>query len=216
MSRADRETAKDHGGFVGGVLANGRRTISSVEKRSMVALDGDRITPDFLDDYEKLCPYTSALYTTHSSTPESPRVRLVFPLTRDVTPEEYVAVARYLAQSLNIEYFDECSLPGQSADVLAVDSQRTEPSSSRKRTADGSIRTPSSPPIRSGTTRPACRPRRRESRANTTKQKKVQDPLHENGTSRTLQPNLLSRHEGAGGHSSLTSTSRPLTRTAGI
>ena len=75
----------------------------------MVALDGDRINADFLESYESLCPYTSVLYTTHSSTEEKPRVRLVFPLTRDVTPEEFVAVSRYLAQMLGIDYFDECS-----------------------------------------------------------------------------------------------------------
>ena len=103
MAKSARDAAKDHGGFVGGSLIGGRRKIDTVEKRSMVALDGDRITPEFLDNYENLCPYTSVLYTTHSSTPDNPRVRLVFPLTRDVAPEEYVAVARYLAQSLNIE-----------------------------------------------------------------------------------------------------------------
>ena len=102
MSRAQRDAAKDHGGFVAGVLKGGRRKVDTVESRSMVALDGDRIDAAFLDSYESLCPYTSALYTTHSSTEENPRVRLVFPLTRDVTPEEFVAVSRYLAQILGI------------------------------------------------------------------------------------------------------------------
>ena len=109
MSRAQRDAAKDHGGFVAGVLKGGRRKVDTVESRSMVALDGDRIDAAFLDSYESLCPYASALYTTHSSTEENPRVRLVFPLTRDVTPEEFVAVSRYLAQMLGIDYFDECS-----------------------------------------------------------------------------------------------------------
>ena len=86
MSKAQRDAAKDHGGFVAGVLMGGRRKIDTVEKRSMVALDGDRITKEFLDNYETTCPYTSVLYTTHSSTEENPRVRLVFPLTRDVNP----------------------------------------------------------------------------------------------------------------------------------
>ena len=94
MSRAQRDAAKDHGGFVAGVLKGGRRKVDTVESRSMVALDGDRIDAAFLDSYETLCPYASALYTTHSSTEENPRVRLVFPLTRDVTPEEFVAVSR--------------------------------------------------------------------------------------------------------------------------
>lgn len=109
MSKAQRDAAKDHGGFVGGVLKGGRRKIDTVEKRSMIALDGDRIDKAFLDDYENIAPYTSCLYTTHSSTDDDPRVRLVYPLTRDVTPEEFVAVSRYLAQMLGIDYFDECS-----------------------------------------------------------------------------------------------------------
>ena len=40
MSRAQRDTAKDHGGFVAGVLKGGRRKVDTVESRSMVALDG--------------------------------------------------------------------------------------------------------------------------------------------------------------------------------
>ena len=107
--KAKKDAAKDHGGFVAGVLKGGRRKVDTVVSRSMVALDGDRIEPEFLEDYEKKVSYVSALYSTHSHTPDTPRVRLVFPLARDVTPEEYVAVARYLAQSLGMDYFDECS-----------------------------------------------------------------------------------------------------------
>ena len=109
MSKSQRDALKDHGGFVGGVLKGGRRKIDTVEFRSMIALDGDRIDPEFLTRYETTVPYTSALYTTHSHTPENPRVRLVFPASRNMTPDEFVAVARYLAQSLGIDYFDECS-----------------------------------------------------------------------------------------------------------
>jgi putative DNA primase/helicase len=114
FNKAQKDNAKDHGGFVGGVLAGGRRKVDTVELRSMIALDGDRIDVDFLDHYDANAPYTSVLYSTHSSTKEKPRVRLIFPLTRDVTSEEFVAVSRYLAQMLGIDYFDECSyLPNQ-------------------------------------------------------------------------------------------------------
>ena len=109
MSKAQRDAAKDHGGFVGGVLKGGRRKVDTVEKRSMIALDGDRIDKAFLEDYEILVPFTSCLYTTHSSTVEEPRVRLIFPLLRDISSEEFVAVSRYLAQELGIDMFDECS-----------------------------------------------------------------------------------------------------------
>ena len=61
MSKAQRDVAKDHGGFVGGVLKGGRRKVDTVEKRSMIALDGDRIDKAFLEDYEILVPFTSCL-----------------------------------------------------------------------------------------------------------------------------------------------------------
>ncbi|ADH98302.1 virulence-associated E family protein [Salisediminibacterium selenitireducens] len=109
MSKAQKDDAKDHGGFVAGVLTGGRRKVDTVERRSMIALDGDRIDSNFLDTYEEKAPYSSVLYATHSSTDEQPRVRILFPLTRDVTPEEFVAVSRYLAQMLGIDQFDECS-----------------------------------------------------------------------------------------------------------
>ena len=107
MSKAQRDAAKDHGGFVGGTLKGGRRKIDTVELRSMIALDGDRIDKAFLDNYETNAPYTSVLYTTHSSTEDSPRVRIIFPMTRDVSSEEFVAVSRYVAQALDIDFFDE-------------------------------------------------------------------------------------------------------------
>ena len=109
MSTAERDQAKDHGGFVAGVLIGGRRKVDTVEKRSMISLDGDRIDAAFLEEYERRMPWTSALYTTHSSTPEKPRARIVIPLTRDVSPDEFAAVSRYVAQMLGIDFFDECS-----------------------------------------------------------------------------------------------------------
>ena len=114
MSKADRDQAKDHGGFVAGVLIGGRRKVDTVESRSMISLDGDRIDVAFLNGFEENMPYTAALYTTHSSTEEKPRVRIIIPMTRDTSPEEFAAVSRYLAQMLGIDYFDECSyLPNQ-------------------------------------------------------------------------------------------------------
>ncbi|HRV29787.1 MAG TPA: virulence-associated E family protein, partial [Spirochaetia bacterium] len=38
-----------------------------------------------------------------------PRYRLVIPLTRDISPEEYNAITRYYAAELGIEMFDTCS-----------------------------------------------------------------------------------------------------------
>ena len=75
----------------------------------MITLDGDRISKELLQNFETRTPYTSCLYSTHSHNPNNPRARLLFPITRDVTPEEFVAVYRFLAQELGIDFFDECS-----------------------------------------------------------------------------------------------------------
>lgn len=114
MKSKERETAKDHGGFVCGALTGGRRLLQNVACRSMINLDGDRVTADFVDGYEAGMKYRSCLYSTHGHVPEAPRVRVLIPLTRDVTAEEYVAISRYVAEELGIDMFDECSyLPNQ-------------------------------------------------------------------------------------------------------
>ena len=114
MKSKDRELAKDHGGFMCGALTGGRRLIQNVACRSMINLDGDRVTAEFVGDYKKRMKYASCFYSTHGHVPEAPRVRVLIPLTRDVTAEEYVAVSRYLAEELGIDMFDECSyIPNQ-------------------------------------------------------------------------------------------------------
>lgn len=181
MSKAQRDAAKDHGGFVAGVLIGGRRKIYTVEKRSMVALDGDRITKEFLDNYETTCPYTSVLYTTHSHTAENPRARMVFPLTRDVTPEEFVAVSRYLAQMLGIDYFDECSY--QPNQLMYWPSSPQNGVFVYKETDGGWLNPDDILSANPEWTDPTRLPTSsRESKANTVAQQKVQDPLTKEGT----------------------------------
>ena len=109
MKRAAKEQAKDRGGFVGGHLKNGRRLKQNVVYRSMLTPDLDHAEVDFIDRYEMLSPYESILYTTHGHTPEAPRLRLMIPFSRNVTPDEYVAIARYFAAEWGIDQFDPCS-----------------------------------------------------------------------------------------------------------
>ena len=109
LPKSERDRAKDKGGFVGGKLKGGRRKRDTVEGRSMLTQDADHAGIGFIDSYEMLCPYASCLYTTHGHTPEAPRVRVVVPLTRDVTPDEYAAISRFFAAEWGIDQFDECS-----------------------------------------------------------------------------------------------------------
>ena len=180
MSKAQRDAAKDHGGFVGGTLKGGRRKIDTVELRSMIALDGDRIDKAFLDNYETTAPYTSVLYTTHSSTEDSPRVRIIFPMTRDVSSEEFVAVSRYVAQVLGIDYFDECSYqpnqlmywPSTPQNGVFVYKETD------KEWLDPDDILSAHPEWTDPTQLPTSS---RESKANTVTQQKVQDPLTKDG-----------------------------------
>lgn len=113
-SKSQRDQVKDHGSFVGGHLKGGRRRVQDVEYRSMLTLDGDAVTQDFIDTFDILCPYAACLYSTHSHRTDNLRVRVVIPLTRDVTPEEFQAVSRYVADMFGIDMFDECSyMPNQ-------------------------------------------------------------------------------------------------------
>ena len=180
MSKAQRDAAKDHGGFVGGTLKGGRRKIDTVELRSMIALDGDRIDKAFLDNYETNAPYTSVLYTTHSSTEDSPRVRIIFPMTRDVSSEEFVAVSRYVAQALDIDFFDECSYqpnrlmywPSTPQNGVFVYKETD------KGWLDPDVILSAHPEWTDPTRLPTSS---RESKANTVTQQKVQDPLTKEG-----------------------------------
>ena len=103
MVKSDRDEAKDHGGFVFGSLIGGRRKKDTVASRSGLCYDGDHIDRAFLDCFETVCPYNAVLYSTHSHTPEEPRVRIAMPATRDMTPDEFVAVSRYVAQEMGID-----------------------------------------------------------------------------------------------------------------
>lgn len=181
MSKAQRDVAKDHGGFVGGALKGGRRKVDAVELRSMIALDGDRIDKAFLDDYETNASYTSCLYTTHSSTEANPRVRLVFPLLRDVTSEEFVAVSRYLAQMLGIDFFDECSYQPNQLMYWSSSPQNGVFvfKEVEKEWLDPDAILSAHPEWTDPTRLPTSS---RESKANQVTQQKVQDPLEKEGT----------------------------------
>lgn len=106
MTKAERDTVKDVGGFVGGYLKNGRRSNASVVNRCLVCLDIDYADEGIYDDLDMTFINAYALYSTHSHTPEKMRLRLIIPLTRTVTPDEYAAIARRLADDLTLSRFD--------------------------------------------------------------------------------------------------------------
>ena len=106
LPKADRDTIKDVGGFVGGTLKGGRRKAGCVVWRQIVTLDADFVKGDLWAGVETMFGYGCCMYSTHSHSPGAPRLRLVIPLKRPVSPDEYEAVARRIAGDLGIDFFD--------------------------------------------------------------------------------------------------------------
>lgn len=104
--RDRQDEIKDIGGFVGGLLTGGRRKPEAVLHRSVLTLDLDTATNHSWTDFTRLYDCAAAVYSTHKHTPESPRLRLVIPLSRTVNPTEYEAIGRRIAGSIGIEQFD--------------------------------------------------------------------------------------------------------------
>ena len=111
MSRDQQSDIKDVGGFVGGYCNNGSR--SDIRHRSILCLDADFATSGLWGDWTLLFGNAGAVYSTHKHTPATPRLRLVVPLSRNVTPEEYQAIGRRVAATLGIEQFDDTSYQPQ-------------------------------------------------------------------------------------------------------
>lgn len=106
-SKKDQGEIKDVGGFVGGFLINGKRTKDAVSYRQLLTLDIDFSYTDFWWDFTLLFDCAAVIHSTHKSSPEKPRHRLIIPLNREVTAEEYEPIARYIANAMNIDLFDQ-------------------------------------------------------------------------------------------------------------
>lgn len=106
LSKAERDEIKDVGGFVGGTLRQGKRNNACVVSRSILTLDLDDAHPDFWEAFTLQCDYAACVYSTHKHSPDKPRLRLIIPLARKVTAEEYEAIGHRIAGDLGIEQFD--------------------------------------------------------------------------------------------------------------
>jgi predicted P-loop ATPase len=107
MEKPDKDIRKEMaGGFVAGELKSGRRKTENVINRCMVTLDADHARPGTWDRITPLLEFTMACYSTHSHTPDKPRLRWIVPTDRVMTPDEYPAVARRVAEWIDMDSFD--------------------------------------------------------------------------------------------------------------
>lgn len=101
-----QDEIKDIGGFVGGYLSNGRRKSSNVVHRQLITLDIDFAIPALWEDFLLLYDSAAVLYSTHKHSTDTPRFRLIIPLSRSVFADEYLAITRRIAGVLGIDLFD--------------------------------------------------------------------------------------------------------------
>ena len=109
MTKGQRDELKDVGGFVGGTLSGTRRKANAVTGRDLLTLDLDNIPGHGTDDVVRrvvalACGY--CIYSTRKHTPSAPRLRILLPLDRTATADEYEPCARYIADKLGMALAD--------------------------------------------------------------------------------------------------------------
>ena len=109
LPKGKQDDLKDVGGYVAGRLAGQRRKAGAVIGREVVTLDLDNIPAGGTDDVARRvealgCGY--CIYSTRKHMPSAPRLRILLPLDRTCSADEYEPIARYLASLIGIEFAD--------------------------------------------------------------------------------------------------------------
>ena len=109
LPKSRQDDLKDVGGFVAGTLTGDRRKANAVTGRDIITLDLDNIQPggthDTLLRIEALgCAFV--VYSTRKHDATRPRLRVLVPLDRTVTPDEYEPLSRKLASIIGMELCD--------------------------------------------------------------------------------------------------------------
>ena len=107
--KVQQDELKDIGGFVGGTLRENRRKQDHVEGRDLLTLDLDNIPAGQTDDILRRVGglgCAAAVYSTRKHSGYAPRLRVIVPVDRTATADEYEPAARKLASLLGIEFCD--------------------------------------------------------------------------------------------------------------
>lgn len=107
--KAQQDELKDIGGFVGGTLKGNRRKQDHVEGRDLLTLDLDNIPAGQTDDILRRVGglgCAAAVYSTRKHSGYAPRLRVIVPVDRTATADEYEPAARKLASLIGIGFCD--------------------------------------------------------------------------------------------------------------
>ena len=104
----ERHALKDVGGWVGGRCRSGSRKSADVLDVRVIRLDMDAAPSDWRGKVRAgLRGFTFLAHTTASHRPEHPRVRVVVPLLRPISPEEYGFLSRRIAADIGPDYWPD-------------------------------------------------------------------------------------------------------------
>lgn len=107
LPKSKKGSLKDIGGYVGAVLTDGIRQKAHVKAKTLLTLDMDNAPKNYVEVVTKVLRGAAfCIHTTHSHTAEHPRVRIVVPIRREVSPDEYIAMARKVADKIGMAFFD--------------------------------------------------------------------------------------------------------------
>lgn len=109
MPKAQQGQLKDCGGFVGGTLNGPQRKAANVEGRDLITLDMDNIATGETENVLKRIDGLGtayAVYSTRSHVDWKPRLRVVLPLDRTISADEYEPIARKIGSLIGIELCD--------------------------------------------------------------------------------------------------------------
>jgi len=110
LPQGERHALKDAGGYIAGKCHNGRRKAADVREIQLVRLDADAAPVDWQEAFAKnLDGLVWFAHTTASHQPDAPRVRVVLPLSRAVTPEEYSYISRRIAERIDPDAFPDAT-----------------------------------------------------------------------------------------------------------
>ena len=109
LKKSQQDELKDVGGFMAGTLNGTRRKASAVIGRDIITLDFDTIPAYGTDGVIKTtdnlkCAY--AIYSTRKHIETAPRLRVLIPLDRTVSADEYEPIARRVASLIGIQMAD--------------------------------------------------------------------------------------------------------------
>lgn len=109
MSKGQQDDLKDVGGFMAGTLNGTRRKAGAVTGRDVITLDLDNIAAGGTEDVARRvaglgCGY--CIYSTRKHMASAPRLRVLLPLDRTCTADEYEPCARRVASMIGMELAD--------------------------------------------------------------------------------------------------------------